>query len=199
MQILYITCIVAVFVLCLALLSTARRILGSSPLASGQLGIAGVPMEAPTFHESRMDSEPVQMRSALAETAYDAPYIPLDESMLTAREAKVFAAPETAETLVAASEEEPLRSAEVWAASETATPETAACETPASEMPASATPTAEVPVAEIPETVTQAGPRRSYNYALECLLLGLSAWILIQTQRDTLRVRAGHSSRDRVA
>lgn len=194
MQILYITCIVAVFVLCLALLSTARRILGSSPLASGQLGIAGVHMEAPTFHESMMEPKPVQMRTALAETAYDAPYIALDESMLTAPETKMVEAPETAEAPVAASEEAPTRHAEVWAASETP-----AAETAASEMPASATPTAEMPVAEIPETVTQAGTRRSYNYALECLLLGLSAWILIQTQRDTLRVRAGHSSRDRVA
>jgi hypothetical protein len=41
--------------------------------------------------------------------------------------------------------------------------------------------------------------RQTYNYALECVLLGVSAWVLIRTQRSTLRLRAPQSARDRVA
>jgi hypothetical protein len=41
--------------------------------------------------------------------------------------------------------------------------------------------------------------RRAYNYALECLLLGVSAWVLIKTQQSNSRYRSARPSRDRVA
>ncbi|MGA9957258.1 MAG: hypothetical protein WBQ06_03185, partial [Acidobacteriaceae bacterium] len=54
MQILYGTAMAAIFMLCLVLLWTARRILRSSPLTSGQFSLAGA--HAPIF-ESDFDAE----------------------------------------------------------------------------------------------------------------------------------------------
>jgi hypothetical protein len=72
-----------------------------------------------------------------------------------------------------------------------------------------------VPAAAIPEqsTSTDTAPKpradkavrgrkpplRVYNYALECLLIGVSAWVLVKTQRSTLRYSSPSASRDRVA
>jgi hypothetical protein len=53
MEILYVTTMAAIFVLCLALLFTARRILRSSPLSSGELALSGI-------YETQMPGDAVE-------------------------------------------------------------------------------------------------------------------------------------------
>lgn len=54
MEILYVTTIAAIVVLCMALLFMARRILRSSPLSSGELALAGI-YDGPSVDDTRQD------------------------------------------------------------------------------------------------------------------------------------------------
>lgn len=179
MQILYIAAMIAVFVLCIALLSTARRILRSSPLSSGQLALAR-PYDFSRPEENRPDRHMQDQEETFSsteaspiewETAIDEPLpvsIEAEEEILPA---------------VSAAPAEPVQPAAV-----PSMPDFAAART-----------------FETPEPRKLFGirmprpSRRTYNYALECLLLGVSAWVLIQTQRSNMQQSIPQPSHDRVA
>ncbi len=174
MQILYVTGILAVFVLCLALLSTARRIL-RSPLAGGQLGLAHIEMPGLVMPDLDQDSplEPIahNLPMARVETEYVSSSSVVDDTLWGDAED-----PAQAVSADNAPHEEPIQVGPIAVVSE----------------PFSAEPGSE-------DHETRKPARRAYNYALECLLLGVSALVLIKTQRDTFRYRTAHPSSDRVA
>jgi hypothetical protein len=178
MEILYVIAIVAVFVLCLALLSTARRILRSSPLSSGQLSLSrSHDVEQP--EEESLEDIRAEERS-IPES--DAEYVGsrlVTANLTMAETALPIAVPAT--TIVA----EPIPAIGPSMAF------------PMEEKPANQN------VCARPHTNNAAGirkpSRRAYNYALECLLLGVTAWVLIKTQQSTSRYSSRRSSRDRVA
>lgn len=62
MEILYVTTMAAIFVLCLALLFTARRILRSSPLSSGELALSGI-------YETQMPRDTIEESAEANDTA----------------------------------------------------------------------------------------------------------------------------------
>ncbi len=179
MQILYVLAMIAVFVLCIALLSTARRILKSPALASGQLGLSRVAeldlaVEEPVSRRSTdsmtaaYENEPVSLRAA-EEMAY----------------AEIFE-PAPAMPAVVLEVAEPLGSIPAPQAYTEGPEEPLAQKTSA--------------LSRLSHAVRSHKPsRRTYNYALECALLGVSAWVLIKTQQGTLHEGSWESSRGRVA
>ena len=181
MEFLYITGIAAVSVLCLALLSTARRILRSSPRPGAQFG---------STRMYGVDQAERELLDDIGSTSITAPageVLPM-ESVLALSEP--FELENVAGHAVSA---KPIVAAPVE-------PVTAASPAPA---------TSDWPEESIDEAPTWASrwarfpkpSRQTYNYALECLLIGVSAWVLIKTQRETLRQQPAQtsSSRDRVA
>lgn len=176
MQILYVFAIVAVCVLCLALLSTARRILRSSPLASGQLALSSIyDVEQAEFAEDYAEQAPATVLlpafDAQAESDFAIDAAVLNENVLPeAVPVEVFHSATPLEMPVAP---------QIHAFA----PETGASEP----IPA-------------PRRSRRAQPsRRGYNYALECMLIGVSAWVLIKTQRGATQYRSAHPSHHRVA
>lgn len=179
MQILYGFAVLAVFVLCVALLSTARRILRASPLESGQLALSSIQDFDRSDDDGLMEIHAVEAPSHPEET----PSIEWKDDL----------------------EEENLPQAHEVEISELTIGETAASQPSSAAFVQAMSP---LPVdnleivseSEEQDTFRFRKPsRRTYNYALECLLLGISAWVLIQTQRTNMQQRVSHSSRDRVA
>jgi len=178
MQILYVIAMLAVFVLCFALLSTARRILRTSPLESGQLALSSIQDFDRPDDDGLMEIHAVETLSHQEETSSTEWNEDIQEEDLPqAHEVEI------SEQIIA----------------ETAQP-----------LPSSATSVQPISSsnAEDLEIVSESEQDifrfrkpspRTYNYAFECLLLGISAWVLIQTQRSNMQPRASHSSQDRVA
>lgn len=174
MQILYGTAMAAIFMLCLVLLWTARRILRSSPLTSGQFSLAGA--QAPVF-ESEFDTE----------TDY-------------AEMAQFDLEPEVAEistSLIDPIALEMMASASSVANEPMAAPIAAQVQEPMQAVVETSTPLHTEVLVEAADVVAQPASKRTgrfskhlphgYNYMLEGLLLGVSVFVLIRTQRSTWR------------
>lgn len=180
MQVLYVVAMMAVFVLCLALLSTARRILRSSPLESGQLALSSIQDFGWSDDEERIEVHPVQTKISPIEATQEEEW---DENF-EVLEAKAVEVETISAAQVAPVEELPV-------AAEKIAPAPIAPAVMAGAEPI------EVEAVEAPRLSRFRKPsRRTYNYALECLLLGISAWVLIQTQRSNMQHRQPQRSRD---
>jgi hypothetical protein len=177
MEILYGTTMAAIFVLCLVLLWTARRILQSSPLTSGELSLTHVDeaidrselFDEPNYAEiAQFDIEP-----AIAEIS---PSLidPVALEMMASEERMV----------------EPIQTS-------MATPELPQTEVQLTEI----TESSEIPA----QSAAKRGARtakhlpQGYNYLLEGLLLGVSVFVLVRTQRSTWRYHRSLQSSDQVA
>ncbi len=186
MQILYGTAMTAIFMLCLVLLWTARRILRSSPLTSGELSLG-------RLHEmtERSDFSTETDYAEIAQFDLEPEVAEISTSLLD---------PVTLEMMASASRvaNEPM-SAPIQ--SETLEPIQALLETPS-------VPQMEVLV-EAADVVAEPEAKRAgrfakhlphgYNYMLEGLLLGVSVFVLIRTQRSSWRYQRSLQSSDQVA
>jgi hypothetical protein len=175
MEILYGTTMVAVFVLCLALLWTTRRILQSSPLTSGELSLM---QGDETADRSEMSAEPNFVEIALAQCETEVAEISPD-----------LIDPVALEMMAAeARMEEPIQAP-------VQTPESQSIDVQLTEIAESS----EVPAQSVEKRarITRRLPH-GYNYLLECLLLGVSVFVLVRTQRSSARHRSVMSS-DQVA
>jgi hypothetical protein len=176
MEILYGTAMAAIFVLCLVLLWTARRILRSSPLTSGELSLT-------QFDES----------TDRGEFSYEPNYAEMAQFDL-----------ESAVAQISPSLIDPV-SLERMASEERIEPIQASMATP--ELPQTDVQSAEF--AERSETPTQPEPKHGtriakhlphgYNYLLEGLLLGISVFVLVRTQKSTWRYHRSLQSSNQVA
>jgi hypothetical protein len=186
MQILYGAAMAAIFMLCLVLLWTARKILRSSPLTSGELSLG-------RLHES------IDRSDYSTETDY-------------AEIAQFDLEPEVAEfstSLMDPMAMEMMASVSSVANETMASPTAAQIQKPMqSTMETPPTPQTEVLV-ETAEVVEEPEAKRrgrfakhlphGYNYMLEGLLLGVSVFVLIRTQRSTWRYQRSLQSSDQVA
>ena len=182
MQILYGTAMAAIFMLCVVLLWTARRILRSSPLTSGQFSLAGA-------------QAPIYVSDIDAETDY-------------AEIAQFDLEPEVTE--ISTSLIDPM-ALEMMASASSVANEPIAAQVQEQVQAAMETPTllqAEVLV-EAADVVAEPEVKRGgrftkhlphgYNYMLEGLLLGVSVFVLIRTQRSNWRYQRSLQSSDQVA
>jgi hypothetical protein len=186
MQILYGTAMAAIFMLCIVLLWTARRILRSSPLTSGQLSLAGL-------HDS-VDQGDFSTETDYAEIAQ------YDLEPEVAEISTKFLDPIALEMMASASS----------VASETISAPVAAQmhELMQAGMEMTAPLQTEVLI-EATEIVPEPEAKRTgrfmkhlphgYNYMLEGLLLGVSVFVLIRTQRSSWRYQRALQSSDQVA
>ena len=199
MQILYVTAMIAISVLCVALFSTSRRVLRSKPAFGGELSLTHL-KSAIESYESDVQLNPVDMaKFPPPEREYvEPPSIPENFAVST-----VIAPEDEVQEAVLTPEDEVQEAVltpadEVWEA--LLTPEPTSVETPES------VPSAEI--VENQEIVAPVPPTRrariaahlpfEYNYFLECFLLGVSIFVLIRTQRRTARSKSAQSS-DQVA
>jgi hypothetical protein len=174
MQILYGAAMTAIFLLCLVLLWTARRILRSSPLTSGQLSLS----------------------PAYASAALDESYTETDYAEI----AQFDLEPEVAE--ISTSLLDPIAMEMMASANSVATETmTRPIATPIQESMQAAVESAALAQTEVlveaADIVPEADAKRTgrftkyfphgYNYMLEGLLLGVSVFVLIRTQRRTWR------------
>lgn len=221
MEILYVVGMIAVFVLCLALFSTARRILRSSALSNGQFGASRMyDVESPEDETSeelsstKMDTPALKAifgRSNVAKNDFalmddfdviEAPKAesPMAESAI-ARTAMIE--PVMAESVVPeVVSPETITAATTWTTAIVEEESVMAAYVPPA-IPSWAEKLADEDDFEQPQTNNwtrfRNPSRQKYNYALECLLLGVSAWVLLRTQRGTLRYRLSQTASDRVA
>ncbi|HTU51711.1 MAG TPA: hypothetical protein VMF56_14045 [Acidobacteriaceae bacterium] len=186
MQILYGTAMAAIFVLCVVLLWTARRILRSSPLTSGEFSLAGA--QAPTY-ESDFSTETDYAEIAQFDLEPEVAEIStslIDPIALEMMASANSVANEPMAAPIAAQIQEPMQ---------------AAMETPAPPMTEVLVEAADV----VAEPEAKRGGRftkhlpHGYNYMLEGLLLGVSVFVLIRTQRSNWRYQRSLQSSDQVA
>ena len=186
MQILYGTTMAAIFMLCLVLLWTARRILRSSPLASGELSLARIDTAIdPSEFYAETDYAEIAQFDLEPEVAEISTSL-MDPIALKMMASASSGANETMAAPIAAQVQEPMQ---------------AAMETPA-------LPQIDVLV-EAADVVAEPEAKRSgrfmkhlphgYNYMLEGLLLGVSVFVLIRTQRSNWRYQRSLQSSDQVA
>lgn len=172
MEILYGSGIIAVFVLCLALLSTARRILRSSPMSNAQFGTTRMYEVTPAEQEMMDEISSARILAPTVEALHietaAALYSPIVLESVEAVSAQAMEEDEPLPAEMFYQDAEPIQPEQSWASRWMRIPKPS---------------------------------RQTYNYALECLLIGVSAWILIKTQRETLQLRSTlpAPSRDRVA
>ena len=172
MEILYVTTMAAVFVLCLALLWTARRILQSSPLTSGELSLTRVDE---TIDRNDLSAQPDFVEIALSH--YEPEISQISPNLIDPVALEMMAS-EQAMAEPIQTPEMPLTDVHLTEMSES------------SEVPAQ-------PVEKRGARITKRLPH-GYNYLLECLLLGVSVVVLVRTQRSSARHRSLMSS-DQVA
>lgn len=225
MEILYVTTMAAIFVLCLALLVTARRILRSSPLTNGDLSIAGMygtqmpagildedeETESPSFEDAvraRMDSvvsrqaeqEHVSTESVLANwvTAPLATNVGMSERDTHWEDARHEYRVEERDVATAV-----LDDYETEPAMRAMTDAEIEAPIQASAMKHSEPEAAKETVSNKPRKEKQSRERKplpaSYKYGLECLLLGVSVLALVASQRGAFRNKSVDTSRHRVA
>ncbi len=176
MQILYVISMIVIFMLCIVLFSTARRILHSTSHPGGELSLTQL-KSAIEPYESDVQLNPVDMAMFPPEPEYiEPPPIP-EGSNLSA----VMA------------EEEEIQEAVL-------TPEPTPAQAPKSVQSVEIADNREIaPPTQSTRRARMATSLPSgYNYFLECLLLGVSIVVLVQTQRNTSRYRSVPSS-DQVA
>lgn len=184
MQIFYVTLMAVVFVLCFALFTTARRVLRGSPLQSGELSLAS--LDGFPNHSDEPEQPHWQYHPSEADEA-DGPVVPR-------------AAESYIEQMRSA--ERPLKdvSEQTLSAEDLDSPETAS---EGVTFEASAELVEPVPPRSRGRSGTVMPKRKlsppAYTYMLEMLLIGVSAVVLVRTQRSTARYRASHGSRSRVA
>jgi hypothetical protein len=177
MQILYITAIVAVSVLCLALLSTARRILHATPSTGSAMALGNAPTMTVPFGTAEEDWDYAESSSDKTRGLFE------DEDLLPEElEARPAAAP-----VIVLEEPRP-----AFLAHEAAAPAAAAV-VPAPMETAPLQPTLEELEAPAAAEKTGATPRRFFTCALECALIGVSAWVLIRTQKELHRASAARA------
>ncbi len=186
MEFLYGTTMAAIFVLCLVLLWTARRILRSSPLSSGELSLARL---HGAIDRSRSSTEPDY--AAIAQFDLGPAVAEISPSLIDPLALEMMAAKQRAQIETVA---EPMQA-----------PIQAAVETPAQPQMDSQL----ADVAENSEASAQPEAKRDrriakrlphgYNYLLEGLLLGVSVFVLLRTQRSTRRHHRSLQSSDQVA
>jgi len=189
MQILYGTAMAAIFMLCLVLLWTARRILRSSPLTTGELSLTRLHEAIERINVSTESTETDY--AEIAQFDIEPEVAEISTSLLdpiALEEMMAFASSVANETMpapIAAQIQEPMQ---------------ANMETPAP-------PQTEVLV-EAADVVADREIKRGgfakhlphgYNYILEGLLLGVSVFVLIRTQRSTWRYHGSLQSSDQVA
>lgn len=186
MQILYGTAMAAIFMLCVVLLWTARRILRSSPLVSGQLSLA-------RLHEvmDRSDPSPKIDYAEIAQFDLEPEVAEINTSLLDPIALEMMAsassvANETMAAPIAAQVHEPMQ-----AVMETPT-------LPQTEMLVGAADVVAEPEAKRGGRFAKHLPH-GYNYILEGLLLGVSVFVLIRTQRSNWRYQRSLQSSDQVA
>jgi hypothetical protein len=186
MQILYGTAMAAIFILCVVLLWTARRILRSSPLSSGQFSLAGahafidesdIDMETDYADIAQFDLEPAvtEISTSLVD--------PIALEMMASASS---IANEPMTPTIAAQVQEPMQ-----AVMETQEPLQTEALVEAAEVVAE-------PKAKRTGRFTKHLPH-GYNYMLEGLLLGVSVFVLIRTQRSSWRYQRSLQSSDQVA
>jgi hypothetical protein len=176
MEILYGTTMAAVFVLCLALLWTTRRILQSSPLTSGELSLLHA---EDATDRSELSAQPNFVEIALAQCENEVAEISPD--LIDPMALEMMAAEASMEEAIQAPAQTPkLQSMDVHLAE--------------------ITENSEVPTQSVEKRSARTTRRlpHGYNYLLECLLLGVSLVVLVQTQRSSARHRSLMSS-DQVA
>ncbi|HET9087757.1 MAG TPA: hypothetical protein VFN53_09545 [Acidobacteriaceae bacterium] len=184
MQTFYVTLMAVVFVLCFALFTTARRVLRGSPLQSGELSLATLDGFANLSDEPEQPHW--QYHPSEADES-DGPAVP--------RAAEAFI-----EQMRSAERPLPEASGQTLSAEDLESPEIVSERVT---FAASAELIEPVP----PRSKGRSGtvmPKRklsppAYTYMLEMLLIGVSAVVLVRTQRSTARYRASHGSRSRVA
>lgn len=186
MQILYGAAMAAIFMLCLVLLWTARKILRSSPLASGELSLG-------RLHESmdRSDDSTATDYAEIAQFDLEPEVAEISTSLMDPIAMEMMAsvssvANETMATSIATQVQEPMK-----ATMETPT------QTQIDTLVDPADGVAE-PEAKRSGRFTKHLPH-GYNYMLEGLLLGVSVFVLIRTQRSTWRYQRSLQSSDQVA
>ncbi|MHB1672705.1 MAG: hypothetical protein ACYCSP_00495 [Acidobacteriaceae bacterium] len=186
MDLLYGTTMSAIFVLCLVLLWTARRILRSSPLTSGELSLARLHQ---AIDRSELPIEPDY--AAIAQFDIEPTVAEISPSLIDPVAMEMMASKQRPEIETVA---EPMQ-APIQAAVETAA------------QPQMDSQLADV--AERSEVSAQPEAKRDgriakhlphgYNYLLEGLLLGVSVFILLRTQRSMWRHQQSLRSSDQVA
>jgi hypothetical protein len=188
MQILYVIAMVAVFVLCAALLSTTRRILRPSP-------VSGIESESNSAYSMLALDEipfveaapaPETMAVALQRVVGDIPEPPEAEPTAPFNASISATEGELTRTLVG----QPIPNA-----SSAETISAAVENAPAREIEAQVDVQIDADIdAQESKGWIPKPSRRTYNRALECVLVGLSAWVLIQTQRSASRYRMAHTA-----
>jgi hypothetical protein len=186
MQILYGAAMAAIFMLCLVLLWTARKILRSSPLSSGELSLG-------RLHES-IDRSDYSAETDYAEIAQfdlepevaDISTNLMDPIALEMMASVSSVANETTAAPIATHVQQPMQ-----ATMETPTQ-------PQMDMLVEAADVVAEPDAKRGGRFTKHLPH-GYNYMLEGLLLGVSVFVLIRTQRSTWRYQRSLHSSDQVA
>ncbi len=185
MQILYGTAMAAIFMLCLALLWTARRILRSSPLTSGGLAFAGLGAI------DRSNSSPETDYAEIAQYDLEPEVAEISTSLVDPVVLKRISSPNrtTHQPMV-----EPMA---VHAYELIETPVEAPAQ-PMMEELVEAEDLVAKPEAKRRGRFSKHLPK-GYNYMLEGLLLGISVFVLIRTQRSTWRYHRALQSSDQVA
>ena len=186
MQILYGTAMAAIFMLCVVLLWTARRILRSSPLTSGHFSLAGAhaPID-PNEFDAETDYAEIAQFDLEPEVAKISTSL-LDPIALEMMASASSVSNETMAAPIATQIEEPVQ---------------VAVETPAqlqTEVLVEAADVVAEPEAKRAGRFAKHLPH-GYNYMLEGLLLGVSVFVLIRTQRSSWRYQRSLQSSDQVA
>lgn len=228
MEILYVTTIVAIFGLCFALYSTTRRILHSSPLSSGDLSLtqperltqSWEPVAQPSFEETSLSFEKpeyAEESSNLTNPAFASVMAP--DTRRTSQPWEPVTQPSFEETALSHKQPEPVE--ESLNIADFLLPEATAPKEVLTETVFA--PAAQMPLPELPRYVRdiymsetfkepeiRVQPRakredrpagsspRTYHYILEYLLIGISVFVLVKTQRSVSEHRSLQSS-NRVA
>jgi hypothetical protein len=186
MQILYGTAMAAIFMLCLVLLWTARRILRSSPLTSGELSLIRLHEEiGPSDFSTETDYAEIARFDLEPEVAEISARL-IDPVALEMMSMETISTSETIAEPIATQVQARMHEA---------------IETPTlPQMEAIVEPSETAAETEIKKRgrFTKHLPH-GYNYMLEGLLLGVSVFVLIRTQRSTWRYQRSLQSSDQVA
>lgn len=185
MQILYVTTMVAVFVLCVALLTTARRILRTTPLQAGEFVLPRIDGLAKYLEQP---AELQSQQKAIEEDAIaSGPALSMSAESFIA-EIKTVEQAHTERVDLSESVEHAYGVESAFHR----TSSTASGNGPKDPYSAPEPQLGGIVPARKPSTP-------AYKYFLEVLLIGVSVVVLVRTQRSTARLRLPHSSRGRVA
>jgi len=188
MQILYLMTMAAIFILCLALFITSRRILRSTPLQGGELGLSHFNRVTQAPRESGEMGRPQRLFESSRE-ANEAPET-------------VYAEEDRVEERVARNSfHEGSKAHEISAKAQPMQVESV--ETDDVSAPGSVNGSQDFIEEEIETEPTPTRRKRrstpTYAYVMEALLIGVSVVVLVRTQRSNSRARRQMASRGQVA